>query len=269
MHLGDRIGRGGGRPMTGFVRAFALFTVLPVRGAAAPLTRAHAVRALRWFPLVGATVGAVCGLPLTAVRQWAPHAGLLGAVMCVVALVLATRALHLDGLADTADGLGSAAPAARALDIMSRSDVGPFGVVAVVLVLLVDITALDSLGGGVWRPVCALAVAAATGRLAAVLAAHRTLPAARAGGFGAYVAASMPTGVLVAETVAVLGLGLGLAAAAGASLLGWPLAQLGALLGCAAMCLHVRRRLGGVTGDVFGALVELGTAASLVGLALS
>jgi len=253
--------------MNPLLRGFALFTVLPVRGAPA-LTRDDAVRALPWFPLVGAAVGAVCGLPLTAVRHWAPHSALLGAVLCVVGLVLATRALHLDGLADTADGLGSAAPADRALDIMSRSDIGPFGVVAVVLVLLVDVAALDSPDGGVWRPVAALAVAAATGRVAAVLAAHRSLPAARPGGFGAQVAGSVPTGVLVAEIVAVLGFGIGMAALTDASLLGWPLAQLGALLGCAALCVHVRRRLGGVTGDVFGALVELGTAATLVGLAL-
>ena len=254
--------------MNGLARAFALFTVLPVR-AAPPLTRDDAVRALRWLPLVGAALGAACGLPLTAVRQWAPHAALLGAVLCVLGLVVATRALHLDGLADTADGLGSAASPARALDIMSRSDVGPFGVVAVALVLLVDVAALGSLGGGVWRPVAALAVAAATGRLAVLLAAHRGVPAARPGGFGAHVAGSVATGVLVAETVAVLGFGVGLAAAAGASLLGWPLAQFGALLLGGGLRRHVCRRLGGVTGDVFGALVEIGTAATLVGLALA
>jgi adenosylcobinamide-GDP ribazoletransferase len=66
----------------------------------------------------------------------------------------------------------------------------------------------------------------------------------------------------------VLGFGVAMAAATGASLLGWPLAQLGSLLGCIALCVHVRRRLGGVTGDVFGALVEIGTAATLAGLAL-
>jgi adenosylcobinamide-GDP ribazoletransferase len=254
--------------MMSLLRAFALFTVLPVRGAAA-LTRAGAVRALRWFPLVGAAVGALCGLPLTAVRQWAPHAGPLGAALCVVALVVATRALHLDGLADTVDGLGSAAPAERALEIMSRSDIGPFGVAAVVLVLFVDVAALDALDGGVWRPVGALAVAAATGRLAAVLAAHRAIPPARPGGFGAYVAGSQPTGALIVETVLVLGFGVGVAAATGASLLGWPLAQTGALLASGVLCLHVRRRLGGMTGDVFGALVELATAATLAGLAFS
>jgi adenosylcobinamide-GDP ribazoletransferase len=254
--------------MTGFVRAFALFTVLPVR-TAPELTRDDAVRALRWFPLVGAAAGAICGLPLTAVRQWAPQAALLGAVLCVVALVLATRALHLDGLADTADGLGSAAPADRALAIMSRSDIGPFGVVAVVLVLLVDVAALDSLDGGVWRPVAALAVAAATGRGAVLLATHVRVPPARPDGFGGFVAASQTTPVVIVELVALLGFGAAMAAATSAGLLGWLLAQLGALLVCVALCAHARRRLGGVTGDVFGALVELGTAATLVGLALA
>ena len=152
---------------------------------------------------------------------------------------------------------------------MSRSDIGPFGVVAHRARAAVDVTALDAQGGGVWRPVGALAVAAATGRLAALLAAHRANPPARPGGFGAYVAGSQTTGTLVAETVLVLGFGVGVAAATGASLLGWPLAQAGALFASRVLCLHVRRRLGGVTGDVFGALVEFGTAAVLAGLAFS
>jgi adenosylcobinamide-GDP ribazoletransferase len=250
------------------LRALALFTITPVRVPAA-LTRADAAAALRWFPVVGAAMGALAGLPIAAIRQWAPHAGLLGAVLAVGVLALASRALHLDGLADTADALGSRADAGRALEIMRRPDIGPFGVVAVVLVLLVDVAALDTLGGGTWRPMAALAVACATGRLAALGAAHRRVPPARADGFGAYVAGSA-SGVLVAvEAVAVLGFGLAMAAATGAALLGWPVGQLAALAVAAAVAAHVARRVGGVTGDVFGALVEITTAATLAGLSLS
>lgn len=253
--------------MSGLRGALALFTVAPVAGPV-ELTRPAAVAALRWFPAVGVVLGAAAGLPATAVLQWAPHAALLGAVLAVLVLVLLSRGLHLDGLADTVDGLGSGAPAERALEIMRRADVGPFGATAVVLVLLVDVAALWSVTGGVWRPVAALAVAAATGRLTAVWAAHRSVPSARASGFGAYVAGSASTQLLVMETAATLSLAVAMAAAADADPLGWALAVAGALIAGRLLIGHATRRLGGVTGDVFGALVEIGTALTLVGLAL-
>src|SRR5213080_4777965 len=138
--------------MTGLRRALALFTVLPV-GHPSDLDRAEAVAALRWFPLLGASLGAVAGLPAVAVLHRAPHAQLLGAVLSVLLLALLTRGLHLDGLADTLDGLGSRAPAESALEIMRRSDVGPFGVIAIVSVLLIDVAALASYDGEcVWWP---------------------------------------------------------------------------------------------------------------------
>jgi adenosylcobinamide-GDP ribazoletransferase len=248
--------------MSSLARAFALFTVVPVREHD-QLTRDAAVAALRWLPVVGAALGAVAGLPLVAVRAWAPHAQLLGAVLSVCTLVLLTRALHLDGLADTADGLGSRAPAGRALEIMRRSDIGPFGVLAVVLVVLGDVAALTAMPGGVWAPVGASALAGATGRVAVLLAAHRRVPPAHPTGFGAFVAGSVATALLAAE-IAVL-----LAAAAAARDAAWVVAPAAALAVSAGFVWHVVRRLGGVTGDVFGAVVELGTALTLVGLALS
>jgi adenosylcobinamide-GDP ribazoletransferase len=248
--------------------ALALFTVVPVR-AGTTLTRERAAAALRWFPLIGAALGAAAALPLAAIRAWAPHATLLGAVLAVALLALLSRGLHLDGLADTADGLASRAPAERALEIMRRSDIGPLGVLAIGFAVLVDVAALAAVGGSSWRPVAALAVAAATGRLAVVQAAHRRVPPARASGFGAYVAGSVSTWTAALETIAVLGGGAGLAAAVDAGVPGWLAAQAGALLVAAGVRWHTTRRLGGVTGDVFGALVELGTALTLTGLALS
>jgi adenosylcobinamide-GDP ribazoletransferase len=248
--------------------ALALFTIVPVRDATA-LTRARAVVALRWFPLIGAGLGALAALPLAAVRAWASHATLLGAVLAVALLALGSRGLHLDGLADTADGLASRAPAEQALSIMRRSDIGPFGVVAIVLAVLVDVAALAAFTGPVWRPVAALALAAATGRLAVLHAAHRRVPSARATGFGAYVAGSVSTAVAVLETGLVLGAAAGLAVAVHAGVAGWLAAPAAALLVVAGGRWHATHRLGGVTGDVFGALVEIGTALTLTGLALS
>jgi adenosylcobinamide-GDP ribazoletransferase len=247
--------------------ALALFTIVPVRDAAS-LTRERAAVALRWFPLIGACLGGVAALPLAAVRAWAPHATLLGAVLAVGLLALGSRGLHLDGLADTADGLASRAPAEQALSIMRRSDIGPFGVLAIVLAVLVDVAALAAFTGSAWRPVAALALAAATGRLAVLHAAHRRVPSARATGFGAYVAGSVSTSVAVLETGLVLGAAAGLAVAVHADVAGWLVAPAAALLVVAGVRWHATRRLGGVTGDVFGALVEIGTALTLTGLAL-
>jgi adenosylcobinamide-GDP ribazoletransferase len=252
--------------VSGLVRAVGLFSIVPVRDAA--LTRRDATAALRWFPVVGALLGAVAALPLSAVSEWTPRATLVGATLSIAVLALLTRALHLDGLADTMDGLGARAPAARALEIMRQPDIGPFGVLAIAFAVFIDITALAVVGGGVWRPVAALAVAAATGRVAALEAARRRVPSARESGFGAYVAGSAATVVVAAEMVAVLGLGALLAWATDASPVGWPAAQAVALLLAAGFRWHVVRRLGGVTGDVFGALVEIGTALTLAGLAL-
>ena len=248
--------------------ALALFTIAPVRDAAT-LTRERAAVALRWFPLLGAGLGGLAALPLAAVRAWASHATLLGAVLAVGLLALGSRGLHLDGLADTADGLASRAPAERALSIMHRSDIGPFGALAIVLAVLVDVAALAALTGSVWRPVAALALGAATGRLAVLHAAHPSVPSARTTGFGAYVAGSVSTSVAVLETGLVLGAAAGLAVAVHASLAAWLAAPAAALLIVAGVRWHATRRLGGVTGDVFGALIEIGTALTLTGLALS
>ncbi len=254
--------------MSSLLRALGLFSVVPVRDGG-ELTRAEAVTALRWLPVVGCGLGALAALPLAAAREWAPQASSVGATLAVALLALLTRGLHLDGLADTVDGLGSRAPAAEALAIMRRSDIGPFGVVAIVVAVLVDVAAVASVRGGVWAPVAALAVSATAGRLAVLLAAHRRVPSARPVGFGAFVAGAVSTPVLLLAVAAGLGAAAGVAAALGVSVAGWTVAPALAVLLCAVLVAHVVRRLGGVTGDVFGALVEIGTALTLAGLAFT
>jgi adenosylcobinamide-GDP ribazoletransferase len=248
-------------------RSVSMFTIVPVR-VTVDLQPGDGVGALLWLPAVGAVAGAIAALPASAIRGWAPHADLLGAVLAVAALAILTRCLHLDGLADTADGLGSGAPAARALEIMKQSDIGPFGVVVLILVLAADVASLGSMRGGPWTPVGVLAVAAATGRVAAVHAAVRGVRPARASGFGSVVANRVPVAAAAGWTVAVLGLGAA-AAAALSFPLGWILVpQAVALTAAHLLRLHAVRRLGGVTGDVFGALIEIATAITLIGVAL-
>ena len=110
---------------------------------------------------------------------------LLGAALAVGLIALLTGGLHLDGLADTADGLGSRRAPADALAIMRRSDVGPMGVAALVLVLLVQVTAVAAMPR-VSLAAASLVLAEVTGRVAVVVATGS--PAARPGGFGALVA---------------------------------------------------------------------------------
>jgi adenosylcobinamide-GDP ribazoletransferase len=248
-------------------RSISMFTIVPVR-VTVELQPGEGAGALLWLPAVGAFAGAAAALPASAVREWAPHANLLGAVLAVAALALLTRCLHLDGLADTADGLGSGAPAARALEIMRQSDIGPFGVVVLILVLGADVASLGSLPGGPWTPVGVLAVAAATGRVAAVHAAVRGVPPARASGFGSIVTGHLPTAAAVGWTAGVLGLGAAVAVDLSIPV-GWMVVpQAVALASAYLFRLHVVRRLGGVTGDVFGALIEIATVITLIGAAL-
>jgi adenosylcobinamide-GDP ribazoletransferase len=227
--------------------------------------RRVAGRAMLLAPLVGLLLALVVGVPTQVLVNVTPVGGLLGAVLAVAALAWLTRALHLDGLADTADALGSARPAADALAIARRSDIGPFGVVVLVLVILVQVAALAELlgtgaGGG------SLVVAVVTGRVALTLACLRGIPAARPDGLGAVVAGSVPRvgGLAVALAwlvIAAAAVGREHGLAAGLATGG---AVIGGLLAAAVVISIARRRLGGITGDVLGATAEIATAAVLV-----
>ncbi|MYV44817.1 adenosylcobinamide-GDP ribazoletransferase, partial [Streptomyces sp. SID2888] len=141
---------------------------------------------------------------------------LLAAVCATAVPAVLTRGLHLDGLADTADGLGSGKPAAQALRIMKQSDIGPFGVITLVLVLLAQVAALAHAYEGSWaRGALAAVVSATAARLALTLAARTGVPAARPEGLGAAVAGVVPVPGALAVTVTVIA-----AAAAGGALPG-------------------------------------------------
>jgi adenosylcobinamide-GDP ribazoletransferase len=240
-----------------------LLSVVPLR--AGHVSRQAAAWAMAWAPAVGLALGLAAGTVLTVVDRLLHGAPLLGAALAVAALALLTRGLHLDGLADLADGLGSRAPATEALHIMKRSDIGPFGAVALVLTLLVQVAALaqaQSRGNGL----PAIVSAAVAGRLAITWACRRGVPAARAEGLGALVAGTVPPVVAAALTAAFLGVaalgGWVLAGATGAWVL--PLAVAAGLAAAFALSWHARRRLGGITGDVLGGLCEIAAATCLI-----
>src|SRR3954462_2163107 len=129
-------------------------------------------------PLVGALLGAVLAALLAGLTAaGAPR--LLAAGVTVAAGALLTRGLHLDGLADTVDALGSYRRGAEALAVMKKQDIGPFGVAAITLTLLLQTAAVAALSP--WLLIPALAA----GRLAITLACRRGVPSARPAGLGA------------------------------------------------------------------------------------
>lgn len=265
------------RPVpTGLALALSWLTVLPVRVRTGPdgsLPPGTAAAALRWAPLVGVVLGLAGGgvlLGLAALGVAPFVAGLL-----VVGFgALATRGMHVDGLADTADGLGSYGPPERALSVMADGGAGPFAVVTLIVVLGARAGALAQLTGA--GPVAVLtgcALAAATGRAGFCWVARRGVPAARPGGLGATVAGSQPPWMaplwwtaLAAASVPLLGLagaGQGLSGQVRLALSG-PLGVVLAAAVVVALAAHTRRRFGGMSGDVLGAATELGTTAVLL-----
>ncbi len=250
-----------------------LLTVIPWRSprTAAPArpTAATAGAAMAWAPAVGLLLGAAAAAVLVVADHPLGSGPLTAAVLAVASLALLSHGLHLDGLADTADGLGSGKPASAALDIMRRSDIGPFGVVTLVLTLLIQVTALshaESSGGG--RGPAALITAVVTGRLALTWACRRGVPAARPEGLGALVAGTVRLAIPAASTLAVLAAAVAavvISATADGGSLGWtlPAAVVAGLAAAQVVQWHAVRRLGGITGDVLGALAEIAATVAL------
>ena len=257
------------RPRGSLRAAVTTFTIIPIRGGPDSITSDVAARMTLWLPGVG------CLLAIPAVGlMLAVEAGgdsgsrrLLGAALAIAALAVLTGGLHLDGLADAADGLGSRRPRQEALRLMRRPEAGPMGVSALVLTLLIQVTALAAISPR-WLGPAALGTAVLTSRVAVVAAA--AAPAARPDGFGALIAGNASRGSR-RTAVAVL---LVVAGAAGAAAGGLPLAvrALAAVLAGLGAATWLRRvacrRLGGMTGDVFGALIELSMATVLLAAAL-
>ncbi|MEU5768915.1 adenosylcobinamide-GDP ribazoletransferase [Streptomyces asoensis] len=254
-------------PFDGLRFAFGTLTVIPVE--VTRWDRGAARGGMLGAPVVGLTVGgfaAALGLLLL----YLGASPVLAAVASAAVPAVLTRGLHLDGLADTADGLGSGKPAEDALRIMKQSDIGPFGVLTLVLVLLAQVAALTQLYGASWaRGALAAVVSAVAARLALTLAARAGVPAARPEGLGAAVAGVVPAGgAVLAATVVTLA-----AAGAGAGFGPYDAvrtaAAVPAALAVAELLLrHCTRRFGGVTGDVFGGVAETAATTALLVLCL-
>jgi len=233
----------------GFLSALAFLTVFPVPGKL-PGGVETMPKAVKWFPVVGALIGAfAAGVAFLAFRFCpAPVA----AVLAVLALAVAQGGLHLDGLADTCDGFLSHRPRARVLEIMKDPHIGTFGVLGLVFILALQFAAVFSLPAE--RRLLAVLLAPALGR-AAIAPMLALLPAARPGGLGEMFA---PGGRSPGVTRAAL---------CGALVFALPFVAFGPCVGArvalgagtvwclfAAIC---RTKIGGYTGDTLGGASEL------------
>ncbi len=201
-----------------------------------------------FFPVAGALVG-LCGGLVFGIADLLGLPSLLAAVLAVAAMVLATGGLHEDALADVADGFGAGGARDRILTIMRDSRVGTYGVLALILATTARIGALMTLAD----PTLVLAVLLAAGAASRTAAVGLMvwLPAARSDGLGATAGKPGAERFYVAATIAVLAglLFMGIGATVTAAIVGGSVAV---LLGRLAL-----KRIGGHTGDVLGAAVQL------------
>jgi adenosylcobinamide-GDP ribazoletransferase len=223
---------------------FLTCLVSPPPGELATRALASAARA---FSLVGIGLGIAAGVVyFIAVSVGLPPA--VAAACSVASLVLATGALHEDGLADVLDGFGGGADPQQKLAIMRDGRSGPFGVIAITFSVVIRVSALASLVGP-WSVLMALIAAGALSR-AAIPFVMRELSAARPDGLGA--SAGVPSrddvviGLVIAGGIAVLTVGL--VGALVALSVGAASATLVALM--------AQRQIGGFTGDVLGAVQQ-------------
>jgi adenosylcobinamide-GDP ribazoletransferase len=247
--------------MRDFLAALGLLTILPVRpqwddGTQASLWQPG--RAMAWYPLVGALIGgivAAAALGLTRGGVW-HRAPLLSAALTLAAWVVLTGALHLDGWADCCDAFFVPVDRARRLEIMKDPRLGSFGGVGLLLLVLVKLGALSASAG---NP-AVFVLAPALARWVLVVAAAG-FPLAKQEGMAAFFRRSLGRReVVIATTTAALLLAISWRWG-GSGLLVLPISAVLAMLAMAGLAT---RRLGGLTGDVYGAIVELAETVTLI-----
>ncbi|MGC0364529.1 adenosylcobinamide-GDP ribazoletransferase [Rhodococcus sp. 27YEA15] len=250
-------------PLSGVPLAFSWLTVLPVRGPS-DIDRTSGRRAISAAPLTGIALGAVASAILWVSTGIGldPH---LAGLLTVGALALLTRGMHVDGLADTVDGLGCYGPPERAREVMHSGGAGPFGVAALLICLGLQAVAFATLAAAdspsAWW---AVLFAVAAGRVAVVLACRRGVVAASPSGFGALVADSQRWSITGAWILVLVT----------ASVVVTPSWWLGPLvvattLPVVAACVnHCVKRFGGISGDVLGFALESTVTIVAVGLTL-
>lgn len=256
--------------LDGLRLSFGTLSLLPV-GHPTSVDRRTWGRALLVAPCVGVVIGALAWAAAVGVTSLG-GSSLLAAVAVVGVLAVLTRGLHLDGLADVADGLGSRKAPADARAVMRQSDVGPFGVAALTLALLAQVATLAPLlSGDAGSAAVAVIGACVVSRAALTWACRTGVAPADTSGLGSAVAGSVPTGAAAATVLASVGVVVASAALLGGAGDGWrsAVAATIALIVAELWRQHCSRRLGGVTGDVLGATEQVTWTTFVVALSLT
>ncbi|MHB1127167.1 MAG: adenosylcobinamide-GDP ribazoletransferase [Bacillota bacterium] len=237
--------------------ALQLLTIFPVRMGAAKDPAAYG-RSARYFPLVGLFLGLIVGgLNLAANKFMHPFPADALAVFC---LILLSGGLHMDGLMDTADGLFSGRGRERALEIMRDSRVGAMGVIAFGSVLMLKVALLGGIDPAF--KIKALILAPVLGRWTMTISAARFPYARKEPGLGqTYTEYVRWKEVLVASLITL---------AAAYLMIGWSGLVLAGVVFIASQAVSswMARRVGGMTGDTFGALNEMMEVTALFVLAV-
>lgn len=236
--------------MKRLITAFRLLTSLPMPNTGV-WQAGDSGRAAVWYSFVGLCVGALAALADHLLSRFVPT--LVTAALTLTIWIVLTGGLHLDGLTDCFDGMFHASDPERRLQIMKDSHVGAFGVVGLLLTLLVKFSLLASISPQ--RAVGAILLAASLARWCATFAG--TQPLARPTGMGADFAAGLT------KPAVALGALIPLALAVWLNTAGLFALALG-LLAMLIILRFARSNLGGVTGDVFGMIIEIVEVAALV-----
>jgi adenosylcobinamide-GDP ribazoletransferase len=221
--------------MNDFLAALSLMTIFPARHKDPISARAYA-----YFPLIGMFIGLFLAAAFFLLRALLPD--LIAAALLLAAWVGISGGLHLDGFADACDGLFAAATRERRLEIMRDVHLGTFGVVGLILLLVIKLSALAS---AAW--VAPVVLAPILGRWAMVFAA--AFPLARSGGMAALFRAGLTRPIIFVATLFAM-LCCAFFGAFG----------LGAFAAACAVTLFIARLaqncLGGLTGDIYGMICE-------------
>lgn len=237
--------------MTGFRTALAFLTRLP--GGQHPEDQAGLTRSVAWFPAVGIAIGAIgAGVYAGASELVNP---LTAAVLAFAVTAIVTGGFHEDGLADSVDALAGGWTIERRLEILKDSRHGTFGVLSLVLITMLKVSALVPLSG--WDAALTLVCAHSLGRAGAV-GLMAVAPTARQDGLGADYTRTL------ALPIALFGVVIGCGTAVVAFGPWAPVPIAAVAVGSCLVGLWAWRRIGGVTGDLLGAAEQVGEAAVLI-----
>lgn len=237
----------------GISTALSWMTIVPIQGART-FDRVTGARAMAALPVSGLVLG-LAALPLSLVES-----SLLSAVLAVVVWELGSRMMHIDGLADVGDALGSYASPDRAQEILGDRYTGALGMGSVVLVLLMQVAGIAS-----GLPAYTLVFLPMLGRTCALIGCHRSFRPFSTTGFGSLIVGTVRSWWIIAWALVLLA---GAWLSVGATWWHFGVALLVACLVSMLFARHCSKRFAGLNGDTTGALVEVSVAVGAVVLGL-